>query len=129
MDSVMVQRGRKCVTRIGPSRWNRAWRVLSLSQLGYALKASTMISLTCVGEMVVEMLGLCIGRVMSSAALAVQLGEEEASVLEAPPPHCGGGTLGSHSQRSCGVGRWDVPIQEVIGGDCRNAGAVFFYAV
>ena len=78
VDYVMVQRGRKCVTRIGPSRWNRAWWVLSLSQLGYALKASTMISLACVGEIVVEMPGLCIGGVMSSAAVAVQLGDEEA---------------------------------------------------
>ena len=48
------------------------------------LKASTMISLACVGEVVVEMLGLCIGGVMSSAAVAVQLGDEEASVLEDP---------------------------------------------
>ena len=80
----MVQRGRKCVTRIGPSGWNRAWWVLSLSQLGLALKASTMISLACVGEVVVEMMGLCIGGVMSSAAVAVQLGDEDACVLEDP---------------------------------------------
>ena len=81
--AVQVKRGKACVTRIGSAGWTRGWWILNLDQLGAALSAASSGTWASLGDVIVELDGMCIGGPLSSAAVATRVFQEE---LEAKVP-------------------------------------------
>ena len=65
------------MTRIGSEAWSRGWWILSLDQLGTALSAASTGTWASLGDVIVELDGMCIGGPLSSAAVATRFFQEE----------------------------------------------------
>eukprot|EP00959_Pyramimonas_sp_CCMP1952_P067377 1406257-Pyramimonas_sp.AAC.1 len=61
--------------------WSRAWRALPLETLRRTLLAGLACSFVVARNLVCELLGLCIGGSISSAAVSVRLAHEEFLML------------------------------------------------
>ena len=81
--SIFVQKSKAFAFRIPRDHaWSRGWWAFSLTLLGSCLHAATVLSFACLSTLVIKQHGLAIGGILSSAAVSVVLGYEEALVLE-----------------------------------------------
>ena len=78
---VQIQRSRKFAYKVGSESWSRGWWVLSLDQMGAALRAAASMSFACLGDAVFEMHGMSIGSTMSGSAVSVRFACEEAAAF------------------------------------------------
>ena len=75
---VLVRRGPRYQAKIGGTHRSRGWWVLSLDQMAAGLQAAALGTFVFAGNLALQMHGMSIGGAMSSAAVAVKLGCEEA---------------------------------------------------
>ena len=81
MTVVQIQRSRKFMYKLGAESWSRGWWVLTLDQIGAALRAAASISFAYLGDAVFEMHGMSIGSSMSGSAVSVHFACEEATAF------------------------------------------------
>ena len=74
---IQVKRGRRNVLRHGTRGFSRQWWSVGSEAIVRALLAATTFTLVVLSGMVLQMTGLSIGGVMSSAAVSVRLAAEE----------------------------------------------------
>ena len=74
---IQVKRGRRNILRHGTKGFSRQWWSVGSVAIVRALLAATTLTLVVLAGMVLEMTGLSIGGVMSSAAVSVRLAAEE----------------------------------------------------
>ena len=77
-DVVQIKRGKRFEARIGARPWSRGWWLLKLDDLARALLSATSLTLAVLGDVVVQLHGMSIGGSMSSSAVSVRFGYEEA---------------------------------------------------
>ena len=75
---VQIKRGKRFEARIGARPWSRGWWLLKLDDLARALLSATSLTLAVLGDVVVQLHGMSIGGSMSSSAVSVRFGYEEA---------------------------------------------------
>ena len=74
---VHVQKGKACKVQHGRRKWSRASWAITLDAIHRAVVATTSLSLVAFGSFIFRTLGISIGGTMSSACVAVHLGDEE----------------------------------------------------
>ena len=78
---IQVKRGRRNILRHGTKGFSRQWWSVGSGAIVRALLAATTLTLVVLAGMVLEMTGLSIGGVMSSAAVSVRLAAEESEFV------------------------------------------------
>ena len=75
--SIQVKKGKRYGSRPGDGAWTRGWWKLSLSELGAALASAASGTYAALGDLVLELQGMCIGGPLSSAAVSTRFFAEE----------------------------------------------------
>ena len=115
-NSILVRRGRRGLCKPGSSEsFGRGWLSFTTPVLAQALFSFTSVSLVVLGSMVLQIRGIPIGGVMSSAAVAVVLGAADPGWLGQYEEHP---RLGFHFRgravRSCIS--WKRYVDDVLAG-------------
>ena len=76
VSTVLIAKGKRFRAMAGTGKWSRAWCALPMDMLTRALQVAITCSFVCVGQLVFELLGLCIGGSLGGAAVAVKLAYE-----------------------------------------------------